>query len=216
MTRRAVRLALTGSIGMGKSTAALALKRMGVPVFDADAAVHAILGKGGEGVAAVEAAFPGVVENGAVVRPRLGQQVFGDRAALARLEAIVHPLVRRAERRFTARAARRRLALVAFDIPLLFETRGARRYDLAAVVSAPVFVQAARVLARSGMTAERLALIRARQTPDAEKRRRADVVIATGIGKRESLARIAALVRRLKSPRGTAWLAAKRRRGKHA
>jgi dephospho-CoA kinase len=201
---------------MGKSTAAAALRRYGVPVFDADAAVHVILGRGGAGVSPVGAAFPGVVEEGAVVRSRLGKIVFEDRAALARLEAIVHPLVRQAERRFLARAARRRQPVVAFDIPLLFETQGQRRYDLSAVVSAPGFVQAARVLARPGMTAERLASIRARQTPDSEKRRRADAVIPTGIGRRVSLAHIARLVRRLQSPAGRAWLAAKRRRGRHA
>jgi dephospho-CoA kinase len=179
-------LGLTGSVGMGKSTAARELRRLGIPVHDADRAVHRLLGRGGAAVAAVATAFPGVVQAGAVDRQALGQRAFGDPAALKRLEAILHPLVRGAERRFIARARRQRRRLVALDIPLLFETGGAARCDLVLVVSAPRPIQLARVMARPGMTAERLAGMEARQMPDAEKRRRADIVIDTGLGRRHS------------------------------
>src|SRR5690606_25905637 len=141
-----------GSIGMGKSTAAAMFRDMGVPVFDADAAVHVLLGRGGEAVAAVEEAFPGVVRDGAVERGELGRRVFGDGEALRRLERIIHPRVYRAERRFIARAVRDRETMVVRDVPLLFETGGDRRCDVTVVVSAPAHVQAQRVLARPGMT----------------------------------------------------------------
>lgn len=176
-------LGLTGSIGMGKSTAAAMLRRLGVPVHDADATVHALFAPGGKAVAKVGAAFPGVVKDGAVDRAALGARVFGDDSALKRLEAIVHPLVRAAERDFLARQRRRRAALVVLDIPLLFETGGETRCDLVAVVSAPAFLQAARVLARPGMTRQRLDSVLAKQMPDWQKRKRADVVIPTGLGK---------------------------------
>ncbi|MDO8607576.1 MAG: dephospho-CoA kinase [Phaeospirillum sp.] len=188
-------LGLTGSIGMGKTTAAAMLRRLGVPVHDADATVHGLFAPGGVAVAAVDAAFPGVVQNGAVDRTRLGAIVFGDALALKRLEAIVHPLVRRAERQFLARYRRRRAPLVVLDVPLLFETGGERRCDKIAVVSCAAFLQAQRVLARPGMTMARLAAIRAKQTPDAEKRRRADFVIPTGMGKPLALRRLKAAVR---------------------
>lgn len=180
-------LGLTGSIGMGKSTAAAMLRRLGVPVHDADATVHRLFAKGGKAVAAVGAEFPGVVRDGAIDRPELGRRVFGDKAALKRLEAIVHPLVRAAETEFLERHARRRVSLVALDIPLLFETGGERRCDKVAVVTCPAFLQAQRVLKRPGMTAERLDAIRRQQMPDAQKRRRADFVIPTGLGRRATL-----------------------------
>ncbi|GIK97980.1 MAG: dephospho-CoA kinase [Alphaproteobacteria bacterium] len=180
-------LGLTGSIGMGKTTAASVLRRLKVPVHDADAAVHRLSGKGGAAVAAIEAAFPGVVKNGAVDRLELGRRVFGDPAALAKLEAILHPLVRRGTRRFLARARAARRPLVVLDVPLLFETGGEARCDAVLVVSAPRFVQRARVLARPGMTEERLAGIEARQMPDGEKRRRADYVVPTGLDRRTAL-----------------------------
>ncbi len=203
-------LGLTGSIGMGKSTAAAALRREGVPVHDADAAVHRLLGRGGAAVAAVEAAFPGVTGDGAVDRQALGRCVFGDPAALARLEAIRHPLVQRATRRFLVRARRARRPLAALDIPLLFETGGDRRCDAVIVVSAPRFVQRARVLKRRGMTPDRLAGIEARQRPDAQKRRRADVVVPTGLDRRtalRALRQVLKLARRGKL---------RRRKGSHA
>lgn len=180
-------LGLTGSIGMGKSTAAAMLARLGLPVHDADATVHRLLGKGGAAVAPIEAAFPAVVRDGAVDRQELGRRVFGQPAELRRLEAILHPLVRRAETEFLKRQARRRAALVVLDIPLLFETGGDRRCDGVVVVSCPAFLQAQRVLRRPGMTSARLAAIRAQQMPDHRKRLRADWVVPTGAGRRFAL-----------------------------
>src|SRR5215472_14406505 len=145
---------LTGSIGMGKSTAAAMLRDMGVPVYDADAAVHALQAPGGAALPAIEAAFPGVVKAGVLDRQALGARVFGNPAALRRLEAIVHPLVGQRQRAFLKRAARQRAPLVVLDIPLLFEGRGERRIDATLVVSAPAFLQRRRVLARPGMTAD--------------------------------------------------------------
>lgn len=185
---------LTGSIGMGKTAVAAMFRRLGIPVHDSDAAVHAALGKGGGAVDAVAAAFPGVVKAGAVDRGALGKVVFGEAAALKRLESILHPMVRASQARFLARARRRRAAMAVLDIPLLFETRGERRCDLVAVVSAPGFVQRRRVLARPGMTVERLAQIVAKQTPDSEKRRRADVVIPTGRGRAATLRAVKEIV----------------------
>ncbi|MCQ4159788.1 dephospho-CoA kinase [Roseomonas sp. GC11] len=186
-------LGLTGGIGMGKSTAAATFRRHGVPVFDADAAVHALQGRGGRAVAPVAAAFPDTVRDGAVEREALRRAVLGNPEALRRLERIIHPLVRAEERRFLARARRAGRRLVVLDIPLLFETKGEARCDAVVVVSAPAAVQRARVLRRGGMTPERLAAILARQTPDAEKRRRADHVIRTGL----SLAHARRAIRRL-------------------
>jgi dephospho-CoA kinase len=180
-------LCLTGSVGMGKTTAARMLRRLGIPVHDADAEVHRLMGRGGAAVKAVEAAFPGVKVGKSIDRAALGRVVFADPAALKRLEAILHPLVRQAERKFLARARREHRKLVVLDIPLLYETKGEGRCDGVIVVSAPRPIQLARVLARPGMTKERLAAIEARQMPDRQKRRRADVVIETGLGKRHSL-----------------------------
>ncbi|MBI0432519.1 dephospho-CoA kinase [Roseomonas sp. KE0001] len=186
-------LGLTGGIGMGKSTAASTFRRHGVPVFDADAAVHRLQGRGGRAVRAIGAAFPGTVRDGAVEREALRRAVLGDPAALTRLERIVHPLVREEERRFLAAARRQGRRLAVLDIPLLFETGGEARVDAVVVVSAPAAVQRARVLRRKGMTPERLEAILARQTPDAVKRRRADHVIRTGL----SLAHARRSIRRL-------------------
>lgn len=183
-------IGLTGSIGMGKSVATGMLRRAGVPVFDADAEVHKLMARGGRAVARIEAAFPGVVIDGAVDRPSLGAKVFGDGAALKRLERILHPMVGQAERAFLARAARNRRKIVARDVPLLFETGGDKRCDLTLTVSAPAHIQRHRVLARPGMTEERLDQIRAKQMPDARKRRLADRVIPSGLGKRVTLRHI--------------------------
>lgn len=180
-------LGLTGSIGMGKSTAALCLRRLGIPVHDADAAVHRLQAPGGAAIAPIAAAFPGTVKEGRLDRQALARIVFSDKAALKKLEAILHPLVRREEQRFLARARAHRRALVALDIPLLYETHGERRCDRVMVVSAPRRVQLARVMRRPGMTRERLAGIEARQLPDRLKRARADIVIDTGLGRRHSL-----------------------------
>ena len=195
-------LGITGSIGMGKSTAAALLRRLGVPVSEADQVVYRMFAPGGQAVAAVERAFPGVVRDGAIDRRELGRRVFGDAKALARLNAIVHPLVRVEQARFLAAQRRRRVKLAALDIPLLFETGGEGRCDATVVVSAPGFVQRARVMARSGMTADRLQKILEHQMPDAEKRRRADYVVPTGLGKRMTLRRLRRIVGGLKRSRG--------------
>ena len=187
-------LGLTGSIGMGKSAAATMLRRMGLPLHDADKAVHRLLAKGGAAVAAIEAAFPDVVIDGAVDRQRLGAQVFEDRAALEGLEAILHPAVRRAARAFLRQQARGGQSLVGLDIPLLFETGGEALCDAVIVVSAPRFVQQARVLSRPGMTPARLRAIQAKQMPDRDKRRRADFVVNTGLSKAETLRQLRAVV----------------------
>lgn len=172
-------LGLTGSIGMGKSAVAAMLRDAGVPVFDADAQVHRLQGPGGALLPAIEAAFPGVTGPQGVDRGALGALVFGDPAALARLEAIVHPAV--AEARAAFLAAHAGAPLVVFDIPLLFEKGHEAGLDAVAVVSAPAAVQRARVLARPGMTAEKFERILALQVPDADKRARADHVIDTGL-----------------------------------
>jgi dephospho-CoA kinase len=168
---------LTGSIGMGKSTVAAMFADAGVPVFDADAVVHDLEGPGGKLVARIEAEFPGTTGESGVDRPKLREAVFEDGAALARLEALVHPAVAAERESFLARHAD--AALVVLDIPLLFETGGDARVDRIVVVSAPAEVQRARVLARPGMTEERFESILALQLPDAEKRARADFVIDT-------------------------------------
>lgn len=190
-------LGLTGSIGMGKSTAATLLRHLGVPVHEADAAVRRLIGLGGAAVPAVAAAFPGVVRNGAVDRRALGARVFGDDAAIARLERILHPLVRQDSARFLGQARQRRARLVVLDVPLLFEVGRDQDCDATLVVSAPSFVQRARVLARPGMTEERLAQVLARQLPDPEKRRRADFVVPTGLGRRLTLRRLIGVLKTL-------------------
>ena len=190
-----IKLGLTGSIGMGKSTVARMFADEGVPVFDADAVVHRLQGPGGGLVASIERAFPGVAGPDGVDRKRLGAAVFGDPAALARLEAIVHPAVRAERRAFLREHAGAKL--VVFDIPLLFEKGGAGDVDEILVVSAPPEVQRARVLARPGMTAERFERILALQMPDAEKRERADHVIDTGTALSETRAEVGRLVEKL-------------------
>ena len=169
---------LTGSIGMGKSTVAAMFADEGVPVFDADAAVHRLQGPGGRIVAAIEAAFPDTTGPAGVDRTALGEAVFGDPAALKRLEALVHPAV--GEERTTFLETHREAPMVLFDVPLLFETGGEKGVDKIVVVSAPAKIQRSRVLARPGMTEERFDAILARQTPDADKRAGADFVIPTG------------------------------------
>jgi dephospho-CoA kinase len=177
-------LGLTGSIGMGKTTAAGMLRQDRLPVHDADAAVHRLLARGGAGVAAVEAAFPGVRRaDGAIDRPALAARVFGNREALRRLEAILHPLARAEMLRFLKRMRRQRRPVVVLDVPLLFETGGERWCDAVAVVSASPLIQRQRVMRRPGMTEARFRAILARQMPDREKRRRADYVIPTGLGR---------------------------------
>jgi len=184
-------LGLTGSIGMGKSSTAAMFARLGAAVFDADAAVHALLAPGGAAVAAVAAAFPDVADpQGGIDRRRLGARVFADPAALRRLEDILHPAVAAARQRFLRRCARRRLRLAVLDIPLLFEAGLDRDCDATAVVVAPPAVQKGRVLARPGMTPEKFRRIRARQMPDRLKMARADMVILTGLDKRFALRQV--------------------------
>jgi len=196
---------LTGSIGMGKSTAAKMLRQMGVPVYDADAAVHRLQAPGGLALPPIEAAFPGVVKDGVLDRQALGARVFGNKEALRRLEAIVHPLVAEQQRMFVRRAALRGEPLVVLDIPLLLEGMGERRVDGVLVVSAPAFLQRLRVMARPGMTAEKLAGILRQQVPDAVKRRKATVVVPTGLGLAPTRLALAKAVRRLMRRPGRAW-----------
>ena len=211
---------LTGSIGMGKSTAAAILRRMRVPLFDADQVVHQLLAPGGAAVAPVAAAYPGVrTEAGSIDRRLLGQRVFGDPEMLARLERIIHPMVADREKRFLARVRARREPIAVLDVPLLFESRGAGRCDYVIVVSAPAMLQRQRVMRRPGMAEERFAAILKQQMPDAEKRRRADFVVLTGLDRRLSLRRLRAIVEVLRNgrPRLTERRAVannKRRRGR--
>ncbi len=186
---------LTGSIGMGKSTVADMFEVRGVPVFDADAEVRRMQGPGGTLLAGIEHAFPGTTGRDGVDRAKLGAAVFDDAAALARLEAIVHPAVRAARETFLLAHAGAKL--VVFDIPLLFEKSGVDEVDAVLVVTAPPEVQRARVLARPGMTAARFAQILALQMPDAEKRERADYLIDTGASLAETDAAVRALVDKL-------------------
>lgn len=185
---------LTGSIGMGKSTVAKMFVEEGAPVFDSDAAVHALYAPSGAAVAPVEAAFPGVTKDGAIDREALSKRVLGDAAAIKQLEQIVHPLVRQAQMHFLQSNRDAGTPVVVLDIPLLFEGGGAALVDKTVVVSAPAEAQRKRVLARPGMTAEKFESILARQVPDAEKRARADFVIDTGVGLDETRREVRAVL----------------------
>jgi dephospho-CoA kinase len=173
-------IGLTGSIGMGKSTTARFFAEAGVPVHDADAAVHRLYA--GEAVPLVEAAFPGVGNDGGIDREKLSKCVVGNPEAIKRLEAIIHPLVRREEVRFLAESERVAAPVAVLDIPLLFETGAERRVDAIVVVTAPAKMQRDRALGRPGMTEEKFQALLAKQMPDAEKRRRADFVVDTSQG----------------------------------
>ena len=198
-------LGLTGSIGMGKSTVAGMLRRMRIPVYDSDAAVHRLYARGGRAVRPIAAAFPEAVKNGAVDRRELSRYVVGDKTAFARLESIVHPLVAGVRDDFLRRMARRGARLVVIDVPLLFEIGGDKACDAVMVVSAPAFIQRQRVLARPGMTPQKLDEILARQVPDAEKRRRADFVIETGQPRRRTLRRLREVVKVTAAQPGRRW-----------
>lgn len=189
-------LGLTGSIGMGKSTTSAFFRAAGVPVHDADATVHALYR--GAAVAPVEAAFPGCSRDGALDREALATRVLGDEAAVKTLEAIVHPLVRAAERTFLDAARKAGHAVAVLDIPLLFETRGESRVDVVVTVTAAPPVQRARVLARPGMTIDKFEKILARQVVDAEKRRRSHFLIDTGHGLEPARRQVAAVLRALR------------------
>lgn len=186
-------LGLTGSIGMGKSTTARLFAEAGVPVHDADAAVHRLYQ--GEAVAPIEAAFPGATAGGKVDRDKLAGRVLDDPAAIKRLEEIVHPLVRESERRFLAAAAAQSARVVMLDIPLLFETGGEARVDAAVVVSAPPAVQRARVLERPGMTPAKLAAILQKQMADSDKRARAHFVVDSSRGIDSARAQVHGILR---------------------
>ena len=185
-------LGLTGSVGMGKSTTAGFFVEAGVPVHDADAAVHRLYA--GEAVPQIEAAFPGMTAGGIVDRTLLAKRVLGDPVALKRLEAIVHPLVQASEQRFLADAEARGEKVVVLDIPLLFETGGEARVDAVVVVSVPAEVQRRRVLERPGMTAEKFEAILSKQMPDVEKRSRADFVVDTSQGSEAARAQVRAVL----------------------
>jgi dephospho-CoA kinase len=194
-----ITVGLTGSIGMGKSTTAAMFAAEGVPVYDADAEVHALYAKGGAAVAPLDAAFPGVVVDGAVDRALLSQRVVGKPDELKKLEAIVHPLVGESRVGFFQKAVADGADIVILDIPLLFETGGEKRMDAVVVVSAPADLQRQRVLARPGMTEAKLDAILERQTADAEKRARAHFVIDTGKGLEAARGQVRDVLARLRA-----------------
>jgi len=191
-------IGLTGGIGMGKTTVAKAFRRAAIPVFDADATVHALQARGGRAIPAIALAFPGAIRDGAVDRGALRAIAVPDPAAMRVLERILHPMVRKAERAFLARARRTRQRFAVLDIPLLLETGGEARVDLVLVVSAPASIQRARVRSRGRMTLAQIDSIIARQMPDAEKRRRADVVIRTGLSRHHANRRLRRLIQDLR------------------
>jgi dephospho-CoA kinase len=193
-------IGLTGSIGMGKSTTAQMFREAGVPVYDADYEMGRLYLKGGAAVAPLEAAFPGVTRDGAVNREELRKRVLGDEVAMARLNAVTHPLLQGHRRHFFEEARAAGADMVVLDIPLIFETGAEKTMDAVIVVSAPAEMQRERVLAREGMTVERLDFILSRQTPDAEKRARADFVIDTGRGLEAAREQVAAVLAKLRGP----------------
>lgn len=192
-------IGLTGGIGMGKSTAAGAFRRARLPVYDADAVVRRLQAPGGLATKLIDAAFPGTVMGGVLNRAALRSVVAHDISARRRLEAIVHPLVRAQERAFLASARRNRAKAVLLDIPLLLETRGDTRVDIVVVVSAPRNVQEARLRKRGNLGAAEIAAFIAAQMPDREKRRRADVIVRTGLSKHETQRQMRRLIRKLLS-----------------
>lgn len=199
-------LGLTGSIGMGKSATATLFREEAVPVYDADAAVHALYAEGGAAVAPIEAAFPGVTGSGAVDRTRLRARVLGDPDAMKQLEGIVHPLAGAAQLDFRRSARAGGASFAVIDIPLLFETGGNQHCDFTLVVTAPPEVQRRRVLARPGMTPDAFEAILARQLPDADKRARADFILSSAHGfdfARDQVRAIAALMKRLAAEKNT-------------
>lgn len=198
-------LGLTGSIGMGKSTAAADFRRLRVAVHDADETVHALMAPGGAAFDQICQVFPGVRSKVGIDRKRLGDLVFADMAALKKLENILHPLIRKHKTEFLKRSSLRKQKLVVLDVPLLFETGGEAKCDAVVVVTAPAFVQRARVMARPGMTAEKFESILAKQVPDVTKRRFADFVVQTGLGRLESLRKIRHIARTALSLKPNKW-----------
>ncbi len=175
-------IGLTGSIGMGKTTTAQMFADLGCPVFDADAAVHQLYAKGGKAVSLIRAVFPDAIKNGAVDRSRLGDHMRADPLNLKTLESFIHPWVGEMRAEFLQQAISDKAKAVVFDIPLLFETGGSDKVDAVVVVTAPATTQRARVMSRPGMTEALFKMIRAKQMPDAEKRRRADYIVETDKG----------------------------------
>ena len=202
---------LTGSIGMGKSETARMFRELGVPVYDADAAVHAIYAPGGPAVAPLEEAFPGVTGENGVDRDELAKRVLKDKEALRRLESIVHPLVGLEQIKFLQAAADSGADIVVVDVPLLFETGGEERVDCVVVVSAPYELQRQRVLERPGMTEEKFQAIYAKQVPDAEKRSRADFIVESDKGLEAAFAQVRFLLPELRKVPAHIWEATKKR-----
>ena len=197
-----VKAALTGSIAMGKSTVAAMLRDAGIAVFDADAVVHQLYAKGGQAVEPVGRLFPSVVKAGSIDRAALSKQVLNDTQAMKKLEAIVHPLVRREQAAFMDSVESSESAVAVFDIPLLFETGRAEEFDVVLVVSAPYEIQRARALARPGMSEAKFEAILARQVPDEEKRAGATHVISTDVPMQDTRAQVLAIVSELQSLAG--------------
>ena len=191
-------IGLTGSIGMGKSTTSMMFKEAGIPVFDSDSAVHKLQAKGGRALGAIEEAFPGVVIDGELDRQKLGAIVFADKEAKVKLEAIVHPMVQEERIAFFEKAETDNVAMVVLDVPLLFETSGDKACHKVVVVSAPVDIQRERVLARQGMTEEKLDHILKQQLDDSEKRNRADYIVETHKGFEYAENQVKAIIKEIK------------------
>lgn len=198
-------IGLTGSIGMGKSETAKMFKRLGLAVYDADAAVHDLYKAGGAAVDPIEAAFPGVTMSGAINRAALSKRVVGIASEIAKLEAIVHPLVGQAQMDFLKTCDDGGKEMVVLDIPLLFETGGEARVDVIVVVSAPYKIQYTRVMARNDMSEEKFQAILAKQVPDQEKRAGADFVVDTSKGKKAAFAQVEEIVEKLAGRQGEIW-----------
>lgn len=196
---------LTGSIGMGKSETAKMFASEGVPVYDADAAVHALYAAGGGAVEPIGEAFPGVIKDGAIDREELGKRVLGAPDELKRLEKIIHPLVGISQLEFLQNAEKSGVPMVVLDIPLLFETGGETRVDVSVVVSAPADMQRARVLARPGMTIEKFESIFAKQVPDAQKRQRADFIVDSSKGLERAREDVQGIITALEGRTGKIW-----------
>lgn len=209
-----IKLGLTGSIGMGKSTTASMFSARGVPVYDADAAVHQVYAPGGAAVKAVSEAFPDVLNaQGGIDRSKLRERVVGDSEAMKRLEQIIHPIVSGLQVSFLENAASQGAEIIVLDVPLLYETGGDKRVDYVVVVTAPEDVQRERVLARGQLTAAQLGEILTRQLPDKEKRQRADFVIDTSLGLEYAEAQVDAVLRTLRSDVATAGVWSEDRKG---
>lgn len=199
--KRPTLVGLTGSIGMGKSETAKMFAQLGVPVYDADAAVHRLYQKGGAAVAPIEAAFPGTAKDGAIDRAELSKHVTGNHDATQKLQAIVYPLMANERRKFLEDAERKGADIVVFDIPLLFETGGEGNMDAVVVVSAPSHIQRERVLARPGMTEEKFDYLHSRQMPDEEKRAKAHFVVVTDKGLAHALDQVKMILTVLRDQR---------------